>query len=296
MTVAVASGKGGTGKTTVAVSLALTLTGDVQFLDCDVEEPDAHLFLRPEPQDVRPVHVLVPDVEAALCTGCGACGRACRFHAIVSLKTRPLVFPELCHGCGGCALACPAGAIQERPRAVGVIERGLRGRIQVDSGRLNVGEAMAGPVIRALKEGAHGRRPTVIDAPPGTSCPVVASVRGSQFVVLVTEPTPFGLNDLTLAMGMVRTLGLPFGVVINRSDIGNEAVREYCRSQAVEVLLEIPEERRIAEAYSNGIPAVEAVPGLRGSFQALYERILRRAQAAAAAEREHPRENVHAHL
>lgn len=273
MTVAIASGKGGTGKTTVSVNLALTLSGPLQFLDCDVEEPNAHLFLQPKIGEVQPVQVLVPEVDEERCTACGACGQACRYHAIVSLKTKPLVFPELCHGCGGCALACEAGAIRETPREVGVIERGLRGEIRFVHGRLNVGEAMAGPVIRALRRAADRRLLTIIDAPPGTSCPVVASVRKSDFVVLVTEPTPFGLNDL--AVGMVRELNQPFGVVINRSDIGDGAVREYCEAEGIPLLLEIPEDRRVAEAYSRGEPAIQAVPAMRGSFESLYKNICR---------------------
>jgi MinD superfamily P-loop ATPase len=292
VTVAIASGKGGTGKTTVAVNLALTLGGRLQFLDCDVEEPNAHLFVQPKIGEVRPVQVLVPQVNEELCTACGACSRACRYHAIVSLKTKPLVFPELCHGCGGCALACEAGAIRETPREVGVIERGLHGEIRFASGRLNVGEAMAGPVIRALKSAADRSLLTIIDAPPGTSCPVVASVRESDFVVLVTEPTPFGLNDLALAVGMVRELQQPFGVVINRSDIGDDAVREYCEAEGIPLLLEIPEDRRVAEAYSRGEPAIQAVPAMRESFERLYENICR--EQAHQELRQYTEEGAHA--
>jgi MinD superfamily P-loop ATPase len=297
MTLAVASGKGGTGKTTVAVSLALTLEGPVQLLDCDVEEPNAHLFLEPRWESQRSVSVPIPEVEEGLCTACGACGRACQFHAIVSLKTQPLVFPELCHGCGACTLACPEGAIREVPREVGVVQSGARGSIRLVHGLLKVGEPMAGPLIRAVKrtggeswgeaevgpggatgksrQGAVRRFPTIIDAPPGTSCSVVAAVRGSDFVLLVTEPTPFGLNDLKLAVSMLRTLALPFGVAINRSDIGDEAVRDYCAAEGIPVLLEIPEDRRVAEAYSRGEPAVSALPELRPAFRELYRRLER---------------------
>jgi MinD superfamily P-loop ATPase len=274
MTVAVASGKGGTGKTTVAVNLALSLDGPVELLDCDVEEPNAHLFLQPRWTSAHTVDVPVPEVDERLCTACGACGSACRFHAIVSLRTQPLVFPELCHGCGGCALACPVGAIREVPREVGVVERGLRGEIHFVHGRLKVGTAMSGPLIRAVKSEAGQSPITLIDAPPGTSCPVVAAVRGSDYVVLVTEPTPFGLNDLRLAVEMVRTLGLPFGVVINRSDIGDDAVRRYCTREAVPLLMEIPEDRRVAEAYSRGQAAVTALPHLRAVFRELGDRLL----------------------
>jgi MinD superfamily P-loop ATPase len=274
MTVAVASGKGGTGKTTVAVNLALTLDGPVELLDCDVEEPNAHLFLRPRWTSTRTVSVPVPEVDERLCTACGACGSACRFHAIVSLKTQPLVFPELCHGCGACALACPVRGIREVPRVVGVLESGQSEGIRFVHGRLKVGVAMSGPLIRAVKGEASFSRITLIDAPPGTSCPVVATVRGSDFVLLVTEPTPFGLNDLRLAVGMVRNLGLRFGVVINRADSGDEAVRRYCVSQGVPVLLEIPEDRCLAVAYSRGEPAVSALPRMRALFRELSERLL----------------------
>jgi MinD superfamily P-loop ATPase len=282
MTVAVASGKGGTGKTTVAVNLALSLEGPVELLDCDVEEPNAHLFLQPRWISARKVSVPVPQVDEGLCTACGACGAACRFHAIVSLKTRPLVFPELCHGCGACLLACPAGAIREVPREVGVVESGLRDGIRLVHGRLKVGTAMSGPLIRAVRKEGGRAALTLIDAPPGTSCPVVASVRGSDYVVLITEPTPFGLNDLRLAVEMMRTLALPCGVVINRSDIGDEAVRRYCATEEVPLLMEIPEDRRLAEAYSRGEPAVAALPPLRAVFRELGERLLDAAARTAA--------------
>jgi MinD superfamily P-loop ATPase len=274
MTVAVASGKGGTGKTTVAVNLALSLEGPVALLDCDVEEPNAHLFLRPQWTSARAVSVPVPQVEEELCTACGACGKACRFHAIVSLQTQPLVFAELCHGCGACLLACPAGAIREVPREVGVLERGQRDGIRFVHGRLKVGTAMSGPLIRAVRSEAEQGRITLIDAPPGTSCPVVAAVRASDFVVLVTEPTPFGLNDLRLAVEMMRTLALPCGVVINRADIGDGAVRDYCAAEQLPLLMEMPEDRRLAEAYSRGEPAVLALPDWRARFQELGGRLL----------------------
>lgn len=273
MTVAVASGKGGTGKTTIAVSLALSREEPALLLDCDVEEPNAHLFLSPTIEEARPVELLIPEVDAERCTKCGACGRACRFHAIVSFGTEPLVFPELCHACGGCVLACPVNAIREVPFRIGVVERGRAGTLRFAQGRLDVGHAMAVPVIRALRSSAREVGFTVIDAPPGTSCPVIASVRGADVVLLVTEPTPFGLNDLALAVGMVRSLGIPFGVVINRSDIGDTAVRGYCAGEGIPVLLELPEDRRIAEAYSRGVPAIRAVPDLLPRFRELADQL-----------------------
>jgi len=278
MTIAVASGKGGTGKTTVAVNLALSLEGPVELLDCDVEEPNAHLFLQPGWTSARAVSVPVPQVDERLCTACGACGEACRFHAIVSLRTQPLVFPELCHGCGACLLACPVGAIREVPQEVGVVQRGFRGEIRFVHGRLKVGTAMSGPLIRAVRSEAGQCQITLIDAPPGTSCPVVAAVRGSDFVLLVTEPTPFRLNDLKLAVEMSRILSLPCGVVINRSDVGDDAVRRYCASEAVPLLAEIPEDRRVAEAYSRGQAAVTVLPEFGALFRELHDRL----RAAAA--------------
>ena len=273
MQIAIASGKGGTGKTTVAVSLSLCAPGPVQLLDCDVEEPNCHIFLKPEILSRQSVGIPVPVVDESKCTACGDCGRICQYHAIVSLKTRPLVFPELCHGCGGCSKVCPTGAITEVSREIGVVETGNRGAVGFAQGRLNVGNPMSPPLIRAVK--AHAKRDelTLIDCPPGTSCPVIAALRGSDFVMLVTEPTPFGLHDLMLAVDTVRQLGLPFGVIINRADIGDGRVRDYCRDQSIPVLLEIPDDRRIAVAYSRGQAPVEALPEFKPGFEQLLQRV-----------------------
>jgi MinD superfamily P-loop ATPase len=276
--VAVASGKGGTGKTTIAVNLALCAPGPVQVLDCDVEEPNCHLFLKPTITRRESVGVPVPEVDEAKCTACGECGKACAYHAIVSLKTRPLVFPDLCHGCGGCALVCPTGAIREAPRQVGVVEVGARGAIRFAHGRLNVGHPMSPPLIRAVRRLAACEGTVLVDCPPGTSCPVVTAVRGSDYVLLVTEPTPFGLNDLRLAVETVRQLGLPFGVVINRADIGDRRVRDYCTREGIAVLLEVPDDRRIAEACSRGEAVVESLPAYRPYFESLWTDLGRQTQ------------------
>lgn len=279
MTVAIASGKGGTGKTTVAINLALSLPGPIQLLDCDVEEPNCAIFLKPVMGPAQSIGIPVPQVDESRCSACGECGTFCRYHAIVSFTTIPLVFPELCHGCGGCTLVCPTGAIREEIRSIGTIEEGATGSIAFLQGRLNVGEAMSVPLIRALKSKARREGVVILDCPPGTSCPVISAMRGSDFVVLVTEPTPFGLNDLRLAVEVVRSLGLPFGVVINRADVGDLGVRRYCDDQGIPILMELPDDRRIAEAYSRGLPAAEVIPGVRALFEALGARIAEAAKS-----------------
>jgi MinD superfamily P-loop ATPase len=272
MIIAVASGKGGTGKTTVAVNLARVIGSPVRLLDCDVEEPNAHLFLSGEASERETISVPVPAVDESLCDACGECGRFCAYHAIVSLATKPLVFPELCHGCGGCALVCPRGAIREVDRRIGVIEIRNADGIVLVQGLLDVGVAMAPPLVRAVKAKLVPGEHTIIDAPPGTACPVVAAVRGADFVILVTEPTPFGLNDLALAADMTASLGVPFGVVVNRVGVGDGRVHAFCRERGIPVLLDIPDDRRIAEAYSRGKLVVDALPEYRGHFERLLER------------------------
>ena len=271
MILAIASGKGGTGKTTVAVNLARVADEPVQLLDCDVEEPNAHLFLRGSPGKEEVVEILIPAVDGSLCDACGECGRICQYHAIVQLKGPPLVFPDLCHGCGGCARVCPTGAIREAGRRIGVIGTLTAGAISLIQGRLDVGVAMVPPLIRAVKARRSADLPAILDAPPGTSCPVIVTLRGADGAILVTEPTPFGLHDLTLAVDMIRALGLPFGVVVNRVGVGDGRVHEYCRAQGIPILLEIPDDRRIAEAYSRGKLIVEALPEYRGHFVRLLQ-------------------------
>ena len=273
MIVAVASGKGGTGKTTVAVSLARSLHGNVRLLDCDVEEPNCLIFLKPHLADRKPVAVPVPLVDLTKCTACGRCAEICQYNAVAVVKTGPLVFPELCHGCGGCALLCPAGAVSEDSREIGVLESGHAGKMEFVHGRLRPGEAMSPPLIRAVRKHALPDRINIIDSPPGTSCPVITAIKDSDYLVLVTEPTPFGLHDLTLAVETARKMHLPFGVIINRADVGDLRVRDYCRRQGISVLLEIPHDRRIAEAYSRGQPMVEALPESRRDFLSLMDRV-----------------------
>ena len=271
--IAIASGKGGTGKTTVSVNLARVLGAEAWLLDCDVEEPNAHLFLQGRPECQTVIATPVPSVAEALCDGCGECSRFCRYHAIVSFGAVPLVFPEMCHGCGGCARVCPRHAITESERRIGVIETFRADGVTLVHGRLDVGVAMAPPLIRAVKARAPDHVPVILDAPPGTSCPVIAAIRDTDLVVLVTEPTPFGLHDLGLAVEMVRELGLPFGVLVNRMGIGDDRVHAFCRREGIPVLLEIPDDRRIAEAYSTGRLVVDALPEYRRVFQSLVDRI-----------------------
>lgn len=275
MTIAVASGKGGTGKTTVSVNLARMFGSDVLLLDCDVEEPNCHLFLQASPRDVTVVGIPVPQVDESLCDGCGECSRICEYHAIVSLGTSALVFPEMCHGCGGCTLVCPKKAIREVDNRIGVVETMQTGNVTLIQGRLDVGVAMAPPLIRAVKARLRNGVPAILDSPPGTSCPVIAALRDVDFVVLVTEPTPFGLHDLKLAVDMVREIGVSYGVVVNRMGIGDDRVHAYCREEKIPVLLEIPDDRRIAEAYSRGHLIVDTLPEYRELFQSLIEKTMK---------------------
>ncbi|RKY56459.1 MAG: (4Fe-4S)-binding protein [Candidatus Neomarinimicrobiota bacterium] len=273
MKIAIASGKGGTGKTTIAVNIAKSLGENVQLLDCDVEEPNSHIFLQPEILRVENVSVSIPYVDLSRCTFCGKCQEICQFSAIVVIKNSVLVFPELCHSCAGCWLVCPENCIAQKERIVGVTEEGENGDIKFVHGRLDIGEVMSLPLIRAVKNRTANSMIVIIDAPPGTSCPVIEAVSGSDFVILVTEPTPFGLHDLVLAVEVVRTLGISFGVVINRSDIGDNKVREYCDSENIPILFEIPNDRKIAEAYSKGKIIIDIYPEYRRKFLDLYEKI-----------------------
>jgi MinD superfamily P-loop ATPase len=289
MIVAIASGKGGTGKTTVATNLARIAADHavrVSYLDCDVEEPNGHIFLKPEIYETVPVHVPVPIVDEDKCTACGKCSEICQYSAIALLSKTVLTFPNLCHGCGGCAMVCPTGAITEAGREIGVVEEGMARGVRFVHGKLRIGEAMSPPLIREVKRRIDEDGVTIIDAPPGTSCPVIQSVRGSDYVVLVTEPTPFGLNDLKLTVEMLRALKLPFGVVVNRADIGDQAVFDYCRSESIDILMQIPDDRRVAEAYSRGQLAVEALPDYREMLESLLTSIERVAGGDLAVSRQ----------
>lgn len=285
MRIAVASGKGGTGKTTIAVSLALSAPGNVQLLDCDVEEPNSGIFLVQRNSIESSITVQVPIIEEKKCVACGACASFCEFNAIVHIGATVMVFPELCHSCGGCALVCPSKAIHEEPSAIGTLTTSEVPRdglppLGFYQGLLTIGKAMSPPVIRAVKDRSAKDRVvrdqaggadalTIIDAPPGTSCPMGTAVSGADYVILVTEPTPFGLHDLDLAVKTVRKMGIPFGVIINRSDSGDDRVVDYCARESTRILMLIPEDRRIAEGYSEGKPLVVSAPEYRWKFEAL---------------------------
>lgn len=275
MQIAIASGKGGTGKTLVAVSLALALAVErrVQLLDCDVEEPNDHLFLNPIFDRTEAATIPVPAINESRCTHCGKCAEVCVYHALAVLPTEVLPFHQLCHGCGACAYLCPEKAIREEPRAMGRIDIGRADGIDLVRGTLNVGEAMAPPVIRQVKKHIAADATAIIDASPGTSCPVIEAIRGSHYCLLVTDPTPFGLNDLVLAVGAVRAMGVPCGVVLNRSGPNNSQTEAYCRREGIPILLKIPLDMEIARMYSKGIPLIKGQPEWRPRFIELYRRI-----------------------
>jgi MinD superfamily P-loop ATPase len=273
MIISIASGKGGTGKTFVATNLALSLESHVQLLDCDVEEPNAHLFIRPVIEEVITATTPVPEVDEGKCTLCRKCSEICQFKAIVVIGQIVLVFPELCHSCGGCVEVCPEGAISETGRELGVIERGQRNGLEFVHGKLRVGEAMSPPLIRKVRSFTNPDKLTIIDAPPGTSCPVIASTKGADFVLLVTEPTPFGLHDLKLMVEAIKILEIPHGLVINRSGIGDNQVKAYAEKERIPLLMEIPFDRKIAESYSRGELLVEIMPVWKERFLGLYHLI-----------------------
>lgn len=282
MIISVASGKGGTGKTLVATNLALSLKDEVkvQFLDCDVEEPNAHIFLRPTLDHREPVCIPVPVVDEERCTYCRRCAEVCAYKAIAVVKKKVLIFPQLCHGCGACTYLCPERAISEEGKEIGVVEWGQSDGLGFVHGRLAVGEAMAPPVIRRVKQQIDAGSVAIIDVSPGTSCPVVEAIRDSDYCILVTEPTPFGLNDLVLAVEVTRKLAIPCGVVINRAGVGDGQVEDYCAKNDVPLLLNIPLDMRIASLYSRGELLIEGMPEWRQPFLGLFENIKEKAHVS----------------
>ena len=275
MIISIASGKGGTGKTMVATSLTRSLKDKyhVQLLDCDVEEPNDHIFIKGSIAGVDKVSIPVPNLDMAKCTCCGECAEICAYNAIAVLNQKVLIFPELCHGCGACSYLCPEGAITEVDREIGTVEYGNADGAYFIQGKLSIGQPMAPPVIRKVKRCAHRDGVTIIDAAPGSSCPVVEAIRGSDFCLLVTEPTPFGLNDLVLAVETVRKLDIPCGIVLNRAGIGDGKTEVYCREQNIPILMTIPLDTRIAGYYSRGITLVDGIPEYKDSFLTMFDQI-----------------------
>ncbi len=270
MIIAVASGKGGTGKTTLSTALAEACDGQVHLIDCDVEEPNCYVFTEKKDSVKRIVYTKVPEVDENRCTGCGKCAEFCMFNALGVAGSSVMVFDELCHNCGGCMMVCPNGAIKERELEIGFVENWDTDSRRFSQGVLKVGNAMSPPVIRSVKEEiGNGGGISILDCPPGTSCPAVEGIKGSDFVILVTEPTPFGLHDLKLAVEMVKELNMDFGVVINRSSKRDLKVDKFCRENNIPVLLKIPESRMIAEAYSKGEGLLSIKPGLKEQLRGL---------------------------
>jgi len=272
MNISVASGKGGTGKTTIATNLALTL-GKVQFIDCDVEEPNANIFLKAKIRESEKVAIKIPEVDKTKCDFCSKCSEFCAYNAIAVVPSNVLVFPELCHSCGGCELVCPKDAINWNSRIIGRVEHGQAEGIDFYHGLLNVGEMQAIPIIKALKKKVDKSKNVIIDVPPGTACPVIESIGGSDYCILVTEPTPFGLYDLKLAVQVVKHLNIPFGVVINRDGIGDKQVETFCQNENIPVLLKIPEKKMIAHLYSKGIALVNESYEWHEMFGQFFNRI-----------------------
>ncbi|MBT0159952.1 P-loop NTPase [Candidatus Bathyarchaeota archaeon A05DMB-2] len=269
MIISVASGKGGTGKTSVAVNMALSV-GTVQLIDCDVEAPNAHLLLHPKLRKVQPVYTAIPLVDEALCSHCGECSKFCQYNAIFTSPQKVLVFPELCHSCGGCALVCPENAISWEKYRIGTLKFGSIGNLALVYGELEVGRPLAVPVIKVVKQHITKSKTVILDSPPGASCPFVETVKGSDFCVLVTEPTPFGLHDLKIAVYVLRKIMVPFGVIINRASVGDKKVYDYCKEENIRILMEVPYERKIAELYSQGVPFSLEMPEWTEKFQTLY--------------------------
>jgi len=272
MRVAVASGKGGTGKTSVAVNIAISI-GNIQFLDCDVEEPNAHLLLHPKISRTEPVYILVPVINEELCDHCGKCSEFCQYNALFVSKKKVSFFPELCHSCGGCTIICPTEAIKEEKRKIGILKFGSTDNIEIVYGELDVGEPVAVPLITEVKKQIETDRTVIIDSPPGTSCPVTETVKGSDFCILVTEPTPFGLHDLKIMVQVLEPMGISFGVVVNRAGLGDKKVYEYCEEKKIPIMLEIPYQRKIAELYSRGIPLSSEILGWKEKFEKLFKEV-----------------------
>lgn len=275
MIIAVASGKGGTGKTTLSVAFAKVLEGKTLLLDCDVEEPNSHIFMKPQNIEISRVTVPVPVIDAKRCTFCGECGRICEFNAIAVLKNDVMVFEELCHSCGGCLLACKEGAVSEKEKEIATVSVGKSGEVKTIEGKIDVGKALVPPAIRGVKKYIEKDAINILDCPPGTACPAVTAMNGSDYIVLVTEATPFGLHDLKLTVDVVRQLKIPHGVIINRFDTGDKGVEDYCEKEKINILLKIPESMEVAKAYSKGETLLSAMPEIKEEMIKIIDMISR---------------------
>jgi MinD superfamily P-loop ATPase len=272
--VSIASGKGGTGKTSIAVNLAISI-GNAQLLDCDVEEPNAHLFFHREPSQVEPISILIPRVNEQLCNHCGECAKICQYNAIFVASERVVIFPELCHSCGGCLLVCPKKAITEERHKIGTLKVVRAEDLELVFGELEVGEPLSVPLIKEVKKKLDVGKNVFLDSPPGTSCPMIETVKGSDFCILVTEPTPFGLHDLNIAVQVLEDMKIPVGVIVNRADIGDNKIHGFCSEKHIPILLEIPFQRRIAELYSRGVPFSLEIPEWREKLRVLFDEVRR---------------------
>ena len=272
MKITVASGKGGTGKTIIAVNIALSIENSM-LIDCDVEGPNSHIFFKGPMVKLKDVSILAPKFDLDTCTLCGKCVEFCQYNAISIIGEKLLFFEELCHGCGGCKIICPVDAITEVDHNVGLIEKGGTEDLPLYHGLLNISEPFGVPIINQLKQFADDKKTTIFDSPPGTACPAVETMRDVDFCILVTEPTPFGLHDLTLTVDVIRQIGTPFGVVVNRDGIGDDRVDRYCEKESIPLLAKIPNDMEIAKLYSQGVPMVKGLPKYRELFEELFAKI-----------------------
>jgi MinD superfamily P-loop ATPase len=286
MKIAVASGKGGTGKTLVSTSLAASLSGQtsLSFLDCDVEAPNAHLFLKPNFTIEEPVEVPIPEIDPERCTRCGRCVEVCQYNALAKIGEKMLVFSQLCHSCGSCTLVCPEDAIHEVGKPIGTLREGQTATgINFLNGELSIGEPMPTPVIREVKKAAPLESPlTIIDCPPGASCSVVTAIHDADYVILVTEPTPFGWHDLKQMLGVLEQTGTPAGIVINRDGIGDQAIEKQLAALPLPILMRIPFRENIAANLARGDLLTDILPEYREAFQLLYRQIIEQTQRSAA--------------